>query len=117
MPIPKWFRPLAVVALIWNLLGCAAYLADVTLTAEDVARMTPAQQELYAARPKWAVAATATAVWAGAAEFMQSVPNGRQRPRVRGRGLRNARSRRGSSEGPYMATNGARRRRACPRSS
>ena len=65
--VPKWFRPLAIVALIWNLLGCAAYLADVTLKPEDIAKMTPAEQELYASRPKWAVAATATAVWAGAA--------------------------------------------------
>jgi hypothetical protein len=64
---PKWFRPVAIVALIWNLLGCAAYLADVTLTPEDISKMPPAQQELYAARPGWAVAATATAVWGGAA--------------------------------------------------
>jgi hypothetical protein len=64
---PRWFRPIAIVALIWNLLGCAAYLADVTLTPEDIAKLPPAQQELYAARPSWAVAATATAVWGGAA--------------------------------------------------
>jgi len=64
---PRWFRPVAVLALVWNLLGCAAYLADVTVTPDDVARMTPAQQELYRTRPRWAVAATATAVWGGAA--------------------------------------------------
>jgi hypothetical protein len=64
---PKWLRPVAVVALIWNLLGCAAYLADVTLTPADVAKMTPDQQALYAARPAWAVGATAVAVWFGAA--------------------------------------------------
>jgi hypothetical protein len=57
----------AVVSLLWNLLGCAAYLADVTLKPEDVAKMPPAQQELYASRPRWSVAATATAVWGGAA--------------------------------------------------
>jgi len=37
------------------------------LTPEDVARMSAAQQALYAARPAWSVAATATAVWSGAA--------------------------------------------------
>jgi hypothetical protein len=63
---PKWFRPVAVVALIWNLLGCLAYLSDVTLTPEDVAKMSAAQQALYASRPAWAVAATAVAVWGGA---------------------------------------------------
>jgi hypothetical protein len=64
---PRWFRPVAVGALLWNLLGCAAYLADVTISPERLSRMTAAQQALYAARPAWAVAATATAVWFGAA--------------------------------------------------
>ncbi len=64
---PTWYTPVAWVALIWNLLGCAAYLADVMLTPEDVARMTPDQQMLYASRTSWAVAATAIAVWFGAA--------------------------------------------------
>lgn len=63
---PKWFRPVSVVALLWNLLGCAAYLADVMMTPEALARLTAAQQAMYAARPTWAVAATAIAVWFGA---------------------------------------------------
>lgn len=65
--IPKWLVPVGVVALLWNLLGCAAYLADVMLTPEDIAQMPAATQAAYAARPGWAVAATAIAVWAGAA--------------------------------------------------
>lgn len=65
--LPKWFVPVAVTALVWNLLGCAAYLSDVMLTAEDVAQMSAAQQAMYAARPSWSVAATAIAVWVGAA--------------------------------------------------
>jgi hypothetical protein len=56
-----------VTALLWNLLGCAAYLSDVTLSADDLAAMSEAQQALYAARPMWAVVATAIAVWGGAA--------------------------------------------------
>lgn len=64
---PKWYMPVAIVALLWNLIGCAAYLADVTLTPEDVAKMSAAQQALYDSRPAWAVAATAIAVWGGAA--------------------------------------------------
>jgi len=64
---PKWFRPIAIVALIWNLLGCAAYLADMTVSPADIAKMPPAEQELLAAPPKWAVGATAVAVWGGAA--------------------------------------------------
>ena len=66
-PAPKWYLPVAILALLWNLLGCAAYLGDVMLTPDDIARMSPAQQALYAARPAWAVSATAIAVWGGAA--------------------------------------------------
>lgn len=64
--IPRWYLPVTILALLWNLIGCAAYLSDVMLSAEDVARLSPDQQALYAARPAWAVAATATAVWGGA---------------------------------------------------
>ena len=64
---PKWFMPVAIAALLWNLIGCAAYLGDVMLTPEDVAKLTAAQQAMYAARPAWSVGATAVAVWGGAA--------------------------------------------------
>jgi len=58
--------PVAIIALLWNLIGCAAYLMDVTLTPEAVAAMAPDQQALYAARPVWAVGVYAIAVWGGA---------------------------------------------------
>jgi len=63
---PKWYMPVTILALVWNLIGCAAYLADVMLTPEQVAQMPADQQALYAARPAWAVAAYAIAVWGGA---------------------------------------------------
>ncbi|MBK6845971.1 MAG: hypothetical protein IPG88_27520 [Gemmatimonadetes bacterium] len=66
MTRPKWFMPVAIVALLWNLMGCAAYLMDVMLTPESVAAMSPDQRALYAARPIWAVALYAIAVWGGA---------------------------------------------------
>ena len=66
MTRPKWFMPVAIVALLWNLIGCAAYLMDVMLTPEAVAAMSADQQALYAARPVWAVAMYAIAVWGGA---------------------------------------------------
>lgn len=64
---PKWFLPVAVLALLWNLLGCAMYLHEVMLSAGDVARMDAAQQAYHAMRPAWALGATAVAVWFGAA--------------------------------------------------
>ena len=63
---PKWFKVIAVVALLWNLLGCFAFVSDLRLSPEDVAHLSKAQQALYNARPGWAVASTALAVLGGA---------------------------------------------------
>jgi hypothetical protein len=63
---PGWFKVVAIVALLWNLLGCLAFVFDLRLTPEDVAKLSAAQQTLYAARAGWAVAATAVAVIGGA---------------------------------------------------
>lgn len=64
---PKWFVVVAVLALLWNLLGCAMYLNEVMLSASDVARMSAAEQAYYHMRPAWALGAFAVAVWFGAA--------------------------------------------------
>lgn len=62
---PKWFTVVALIALLWNLLGCVAFIFDLLLTPEDVAKLPAAQQVLYNARPLWAVASTALAVFGG----------------------------------------------------
>ena len=54
---PTWFKAVSVLALLWNLMGCAAYLSDVMLSTEDIAAMDATQQALYNSRPAWAVAA------------------------------------------------------------
>lgn len=63
--LPKWFKPIAVVALLWNLLGCVAFISDLRLTPDDLAKLSVAQQAMYAARPGWSVAATGLAVLGG----------------------------------------------------
>ena len=63
---PKWYYATAIVALLWNLVGCVAYLADVRMSPEALAALSDAQRALYEARPSWAVGATAVAVWGGA---------------------------------------------------
>jgi hypothetical protein len=65
MKAPTWFKVVAVIALLWNLLGCFAFFSDLRLSPEDLAKLPEAQQALYAARPGWAVAATAVAVFGG----------------------------------------------------
>ncbi|MEO7043099.1 MAG: hypothetical protein ABI035_12620, partial [Gemmatimonadaceae bacterium] len=53
-------------ALLWNLVGCLAFVSDLRLTPDDVAKLSQAQQALYNARASWATAATALAVIGGA---------------------------------------------------
>lgn len=62
---PKWFKVVAVVAMLWNLLGCLAFASDLSLSPQDVAMLPESQQALYAARPAWAIAATGIAVFCG----------------------------------------------------
>ena len=64
---PRWLLPVGAIALLWNLLGCFAYLADVTMKPEDIAKLTQAEQALMASRPAWSISGTAIAVWCGAA--------------------------------------------------
>lgn len=63
---PLWFKVVAVLALLWNLVGCLAFVSDLRLTPDDVAKLSQAQQALYNARASWATAATALAVIGGA---------------------------------------------------
>lgn len=62
---PIWFWIVGIFALLWNGMGVGAYAADIMMTAEDFARLTEAEQNLYANRPFWATAAFAVAVIAG----------------------------------------------------
>lgn len=63
---PRWFKIVAVLALLWNLLGCLAFASDLSLGPEDIAALPAPEQAMYAARPGWSVVATAFAVIAGA---------------------------------------------------
>lgn len=63
---PTWFKVVVVAALLWNLAGCAAFVADLLLTPADIARLPEAQQALYRARPLWTIGATGIAVLGGA---------------------------------------------------
>lgn len=60
---PKWFTPVAFVALLWNLVGAAALAMN---ALADPAALTPAQQALVASTPLWARIASWCAVAAGA---------------------------------------------------
>ncbi|NNE39464.1 MAG: hypothetical protein HKN14_00950 [Marinicaulis sp.] len=64
--IPVWFWVIAGVALVWNLMGVAAFFAENGKTAEDLAAMAEAERQLYETYPVWAKIAFAAAVFGGA---------------------------------------------------
>jgi hypothetical protein len=62
---PKWYKIIAIIALIWNLFGCFATMSDLMIKPEDVAKLSPGMQTLYTSRTTWSVIASLTAVIGG----------------------------------------------------
>ncbi|TYA58969.1 hypothetical protein [Formosa maritima] len=63
---PVWFWIVAVVALVWNLMGVMAYIGQAFMTEAELNALPEAEQALYANVPAWATAAFAIAVFGGA---------------------------------------------------
>lgn len=63
--VPAWYWIVAVLALLWEAMGCFAYLTDVSMTAADIAALLEGQRKLYEAMPAWQTAVYAVAVWVG----------------------------------------------------
>ena len=63
---PKWFMPVAVLALLWNLLGCFMIAMDAMMPPDAVAALPADQQAIHAARAPWMVIGSIVAVAAGA---------------------------------------------------
>ena len=64
--VPLWFNIVAVVALIWNLLGAMAVIMNFMITPEAIAALPAEQQRMYADTPMWSSYASLLAVFAGA---------------------------------------------------
>ena len=79
---PTWFKVVAILAIVWNALGCAAYLAHVSITPEAIAAMPEAERALYESSPMWVDAAFAIAVWAGLAGSVLLALRRKQAPAV-----------------------------------
>lgn len=61
-----WFWVLAVLGLVWNLLGVFSYLMDAYMKEDVMAGMTEAQRAIFETQPVWLTAAYALAVFGGA---------------------------------------------------
>lgn len=62
---PKWFWIVAVLALLWSLAGCFAYVTQTTMGEEELAKLPQAQREIWAMMPGWVTGAYAIAVFSG----------------------------------------------------
>lgn len=63
MTAPKSFYVIATLFLLWNVMGDAAYLMQVTADLDALAKTDPYTASIWAAMPQWAWAAYAIAVW------------------------------------------------------
>ena len=63
--LPTWFWVVAVLAVLWNLIGAFAYYSDVTMSPEMLAQLPEADQNLRAAMPTWVIGLYAIAVFVG----------------------------------------------------
>ena len=64
---PTWFYAVAAILIVWECIGCLAYLSQVTMSAADMAQLPAAQQEIWKMMPAWVTSAYALAVWIGLA--------------------------------------------------
>jgi hypothetical protein len=62
-PIAGWFRPAAIVSLLFMVLGCAVYVLHVSA---DPAALPLDQRAAFEAEPAWVTGANAVSVWVGA---------------------------------------------------
>jgi hypothetical protein len=63
--VPGWYWAVAAVALLWEAMGCFAYVSQVSMDPAALARLPAEQRDIWLAMPGWAVGAYAVAVWIG----------------------------------------------------
>ncbi len=63
--IPRSFWVISWVALVWNLLGMAAFVAQLTMSEDALMKLPEAERMLYENVPGWATGAFAVAVFGG----------------------------------------------------
>lgn len=65
MNMPRYFIVIAIVLLLWNLMGLAAFAMQYTADLTELAKSDPVTAQAFAAMPAWVWIAYATAVGAG----------------------------------------------------
>lgn len=62
---PKWYKPVTIVALLWNLVGVMAFFMEVNKSDEAIAMLSESERLVYANMPIWVNVAFAVAVFGG----------------------------------------------------
>lgn len=65
--VPAWFWIISGLALLWEAMGCYAYVTEVSMSAAQLSALPEGQQQLMRNVPVWATAAFAIATWGGLA--------------------------------------------------
>lgn len=65
MNMPRYFIVIAIVLLLWNLMGLAAFTMQYTADLTELAKSDPVTAQAFAAMPAWVWIAYAIAVGAG----------------------------------------------------
>ncbi|MEW6996347.1 hypothetical protein AADZ86_01385 [Colwelliaceae bacterium BS250] len=63
--IPKWFKVITSLAIVWNLMGVMAFFMGPAMNDSALSALTETERNLYLATPFWATAAFAIAVIVG----------------------------------------------------
>ena len=63
--LPKWFKTVVALALVWNLMGIFNFYTQITLTEEAIAALPLVEQELMNTTPLWSQIAFAIGVFGG----------------------------------------------------
>jgi hypothetical protein len=63
--IPKWYWALAVLFLLWNLMGVTSFFVHTFVSQEALQAMPEAERNLYGSYPLWTKIAFAIAVFGG----------------------------------------------------
>ena len=62
---PRWFKPVAVLAIVWNAFGVAMYLSSVGLFGDPLAGLSAAERTAAASIPGWITGAFALGTFSG----------------------------------------------------
>ena len=65
MNMPRYFIVIAIVLLLWNLMGLAAFAMQYTADLTELAKSDPVTAQAFAAMPAWVWIAYTIAVGAG----------------------------------------------------